>query len=822
MKSKLNLRIAVFSLFVYILFFVSCGGGGGAGGASLPDSQYSTHNPGGWGGNGGSGSGGSSSGGTDGVNTIGSTSLPIDHYVYGGATYTSVQLNDLIAVMRDDPNRPTGVFTIQFYVAGEADPRDARITKTDRGIEKFEHQYKANCIVTLSGTDTTYQRTYYADTGINLSDITTNTMAGWSCIQTGTMHNGSIVRNVSGDITLNAVFNAFPANADKNVLYAGVTAGDTATITMENMVGTPLVVSCDSLLSTDPATPAGSSTYTMTVNISGGSTLAFNDGDEALLTIKDTATGLESNVRFTLYNKYKCKVQRPGSTDYIAPGEFNSGETLAFSYVDTALAFYLNGKQVLALKDTASGGHTFRRSDSSTVTFNSDNFSSRDITLQSYVEFEISAKNAADSDWAGTTYTAPNGDSGNLYRLEKNSTITNKLKLTVDSHINVGSPGTTLINWWCTTPGIYNIELTDEVTHESVPGAPDEYIYKIPLTDTITGVVKNVFIQIAQPPGYSYSIKYLKSDGTYAAVAAMQNVPFTPGNQITALSSYTTLGSLDNTLSGVEAASPITGWENLRPAGSMAVQGSWNNNAPNIGTEACEPDLTITLVPKSLYNSDNCRQNENQVQTGDIMLTNGLCITSAYYNVNSTQLSDYKLGTVCKDDGNNKWIMGTYSQVLKWTSLANTDIHGLDVNVTGDDDGSGNILINNNLTINPTALGTDSASMIQSEGYDPTSDDFKAFQYCSTYGNNYSLPPGSAYTSGWYLPSIYQLKIMYVNNILYTTHVYLLSSSQVQVDDPKYWCLNRTTGTIIKADKTNNSAYAMPCHSFSFVQPPSP
>ena len=111
MSSKLILRIVVFSVFIYILTFASCGGGGG-GGASLPDSQYSTHNPGGWGGNGGSG--GTDGSGSGGVNTTGGTPLVVDHYVYNGATYTGAQIQDLIAAIQNDTSRQNTSFTVQF------------------------------------------------------------------------------------------------------------------------------------------------------------------------------------------------------------------------------------------------------------------------------------------------------------------------------------------------------------------------------------------------------------------------------------------------------------------------------------------------------------------------------------------------------------------------------------------------------------------------------------------------------------------------------------------------------------------------------------
>ena len=136
-RKVLNVCIVVF----YCTFsLISCGGG--AGGASIPAGEYTTHNNSGWGGN---GSNGSNGGSNNGVNTTGGTPIVVANYVYNGNSYSKDQINDLIQVIRDNPGQPEGVFTVQFYVEGDSDPRYARVTKTSNGVEKFEHQYKATC-----------------------------------------------------------------------------------------------------------------------------------------------------------------------------------------------------------------------------------------------------------------------------------------------------------------------------------------------------------------------------------------------------------------------------------------------------------------------------------------------------------------------------------------------------------------------------------------------------------------------------------------------------------------------------------------------------
>ena len=204
MKNKLILKSAVVSVFIYILVLASCvGGGGGGGGASLPDSQYSTHNPGGWGGNGGSG--GTDGSGSGGVNTTGGTPLVVDHYVYNGATYTGAQIQDLIAAIQNDTSRQNTSFTVQFYVAGESTPREARVTKGNTRVTKFEHQYKATC--TNTQTSTTFTKTFYKDNGLDLSAETTTPNMAWLCAQNGQRY-GSLITGFQNDITLSTVFNA--------------------------------------------------------------------------------------------------------------------------------------------------------------------------------------------------------------------------------------------------------------------------------------------------------------------------------------------------------------------------------------------------------------------------------------------------------------------------------------------------------------------------------------------------------------------------------------------------------------------------------------
>ncbi|MBP5793698.1 MAG: hypothetical protein J6W46_08685, partial [Spirochaetaceae bacterium] len=126
-----KILIPIMLLFSFILF--SCGGGGGgAAGASIPDSEYTTHNPHGWGGGSGSGSGSGGNGGSNNGTIMGGTPLTVTGYTYNGQTYTSVEeLRNAIA-----ENAPEGQFTIPFtctVAGGGSETRTARITKTVSG-----------------------------------------------------------------------------------------------------------------------------------------------------------------------------------------------------------------------------------------------------------------------------------------------------------------------------------------------------------------------------------------------------------------------------------------------------------------------------------------------------------------------------------------------------------------------------------------------------------------------------------------------------------------------------------------------------------------
>ena len=169
MKNKLILKVAVFSVFIYILAFTACGGGGGgAGGASIPAGEYTTHNPTGWGGSGyegGSSSGGSGGGGSNVIQ--GGTPLSVTGYNYNGQTYSTLQ--ELVDAISTDAF-PTGQTIISFTcttATGGTETRQAKVTKSASG-NTIEHQYKAQ--IPIQGGQPV-EILFYKNNGISVADI---------------------------------------------------------------------------------------------------------------------------------------------------------------------------------------------------------------------------------------------------------------------------------------------------------------------------------------------------------------------------------------------------------------------------------------------------------------------------------------------------------------------------------------------------------------------------------------------------------------------------------------------------------------------------
>ena len=166
MKKVFVLPAKIFSLIsvslCLIFLLAACGGGGGgAAGASIPASEYTTHNPGGFAGGGSGGGNGGGGGGNPGgsVTLQGGTPLSVTSYSYKGQTYPDV--TSLTNAMQ----AYGAPYNVTFTLAG-GETRTARVSQTSEGF-LIEHQYKAT--YTPPGGSGPQEVFYYKNDGISLT-----------------------------------------------------------------------------------------------------------------------------------------------------------------------------------------------------------------------------------------------------------------------------------------------------------------------------------------------------------------------------------------------------------------------------------------------------------------------------------------------------------------------------------------------------------------------------------------------------------------------------------------------------------------------------
>ena len=196
----------------------ACGGGGGGGGGMVAfaptDGTTPLHNG---GGNGGWGTGNQVGGGFGGEDFQNSnllisqmaalsnvTNIRID-LVINGKAYPSIvaDANTTMEVLPRIQIGDTVSGAAYIYVAGEPEPRIAQLDSTEIALTntlRFKVPYKYSCL-DFSGTQIA-SGTYFSRDGINLTPYTTANIAGWQCVQTGLIYNGSFVSGIRGDITL--------------------------------------------------------------------------------------------------------------------------------------------------------------------------------------------------------------------------------------------------------------------------------------------------------------------------------------------------------------------------------------------------------------------------------------------------------------------------------------------------------------------------------------------------------------------------------------------------------------------------------------------
>ena len=482
------------------LFLTTCGGG--AGGASIPDNQYTTHNAGGWGGSGSYGNGTNGNG----VNVSGGTPIVVTNYVYNGNSYSKDQINELIQAIKDNPSQPEGVFTVQFYVAGDSDPRYARVTKSSGGVEKFEHQYKATLTNTRDTTNFPMTIPFYKDDGINLSTQTTSNMAGWRCSGNNQLY-GSFITGMQGDVTLNAEFVNFNATPTTTELTASNDYSDTertrATITITNGTGSYTLTPSNSYLDVEYTNP---STYTYTVKLASNATfdgfIWFPDDTHSSVTILENDTGEQQIIDFTLKNEYKYRVTLAASDDENGTGyssQFRTAQSVSCSEAISYIApeRIKTGRSVVALKNTvASPAIVYKPSQ--TITFNSTDFNSRQIALKGVLDFTYSPDTTYGYKWD----TSPTGTNSNPYQVNYYGTDSNRqnqLKIQVSenageaSNVSIQPETSGLFNITRTgTDFIVKVKSSPDLSESNVPISP----VKLTITDSTTDVQKDFYVLI--------------------------------------------------------------------------------------------------------------------------------------------------------------------------------------------------------------------------------------------------------------------------------------------------------------------------------------
>lgn len=224
-----NIRIKLAAILIAALLAFSCGGGGGGGGGmvAFAPSEGGAATPHNGGDAGGWGKGTQTGPGLDpqGSNSFEEESGLLITQMAALENITTVRIELTIngvpqpAIIADATTTkdvlprigPNDTVSGTAYINLSNGPtRVALLEETHVELGKalpFKVPYYYRC-VNSSGTEIVPSTEYFSRDGINLSDHTTENMAGWLCTNDGTMHNGNYVSGVRGDITLTPVYNA--------------------------------------------------------------------------------------------------------------------------------------------------------------------------------------------------------------------------------------------------------------------------------------------------------------------------------------------------------------------------------------------------------------------------------------------------------------------------------------------------------------------------------------------------------------------------------------------------------------------------------------
>ncbi|MBQ4497140.1 MAG: hypothetical protein II973_06510, partial [Spirochaetaceae bacterium] len=224
-----NIRIKLVAILIAALLAFSCGGGGGGGGgmvafAPSEGGAATPHNggdAGGWGTGNSTGNGFNPQG--QGIEEAEAGLLISQMAALDNITTVRIELTingvPQPAIIADATTTkdvlprigPNDTVSGTAYINLSNGPtRVAQLEETHVELGKalpFKVPYYYRC-VNSSGTEIVPSTEYFSRDGINLSDHTTENMAGWLCTNDGTMHNGNYISGVRGDITLSPVYDA--------------------------------------------------------------------------------------------------------------------------------------------------------------------------------------------------------------------------------------------------------------------------------------------------------------------------------------------------------------------------------------------------------------------------------------------------------------------------------------------------------------------------------------------------------------------------------------------------------------------------------------
>ena len=627
------------------------------------------------------------------------------------------------------------------------DPRVAYLDETEaalHGVLKFKvpYTYTAN---NLAGQPVA-SGTYYARDGINLSTATTSDIAGWQCAEDGSVHYGSYVTGVRGDITLNAVSASgapvLNASASPEILYATATSGDTTTITITGVTGSPQVSSISNELEQQgaivPDNASNPTSYTLTVKIKDdptstmGDPIWFNDDTTANVTITDDSGAIKS-VPLTLKNKYTFTVADASNSPY-PQGDKDQGTSYSFDDLKGIIpaSAIPAGREVVAFEE---GTRIFKESDSP-ITLGSSTFTQRLVRLKAVLDFTCSLSDGG----YGTTaspLSSQTGTSTNPYLLNYYGTTTER-KIQIEINDYACGSGDLTLEIDQTQPNIANInnadmfdpisqtgnhfllKLKDDLAKNSV------YINLIKLiaTDPTTGATKDVYIKVVKV-----------GIGNKDTPDAVGDIVFTDGTAM----AYTAFNNLAPAEKTTKAAAAIAV---IFYAGGNAKLGG-----------------RVLGLGINSYNGTNYQGTQNDASAkGYLAYIEGLK-SEPHWNGQASSIDDF-------------------------ISLINGDV-----------DGSDNLSVMSSYF--NTTVKTDDSEIAGK---------YTAFQWPKNiYPGTRSNLTGTAYTTGWYLPTLPEMLMIYKNKATVETALAACGSGVTStIPGGEYWTFSAST-----CDSSNHSGNSL-------------